>query len=605
MNRFSVPALHTLTRELADVASGRRAPDTVLTGARILSTYSERLLPDRELWFYRGRIAAMMPAGTWKSTGNNATKVYDAAGGILAPGLVDPHLHIESSMMTACAYAEPALLNGTTTIVCDSHEIANVCDLPGVEWMLEDARQAPLNIFLTIPSTVPALPARYETAGGELTPDKIAALFDRWPEAIALGEKMDFVQLCAGDHLPHAIVQEALKRGRPVSGHVYGCEFVPAYAASGVTDTHEAVTGEIADQLLEAGVWIFLRAGPPTTPWHSMPQAIRAITQFGASSKRFCICTDDRDADDLFHFGLNWGVQQAIACGLHPCQAWSMGSLHSATRFGMDGELGGLGGGRRADVVLLNDRYEVQNTWYGGNLVVEDRKITPLLEAQLTTERYSYPPAAYSTVTLPAHSPLTPELPSHPCEVNVIQTRDPADVALYPAVVALEVAPSWQQHLATHDLCFLSILERHGKSGEVAHGLLQGFGLRQGAVASSVGHDAHNIIVAGSNEPDMRLAVETIRAHGGGVVVVSSGVVQALVPLPIAGLLSDLRATEVASLTTQLKQAWDALGCRMPYMGFSLISLSVIPEVRLTDKGLVTVPQMTQLPLIRSRETPA
>jgi adenine deaminase len=334
-----------------------------------------------------------------------------------------------------------------------------------------------------------------------------------------------------------------------------------------------------------------------------MPQAIRAITELGASSKRCCICTDDRDADDLFHFGLDWGVQQAIACGLKPCQAWSMGSLHSATRFGMDGEIGGLGGGRRADVVLLNDRFEVQNTWYGGDLVVEHGKITPLLDEQLSTQRYSYPAAAYRTVTLPTHPPLLPALPAARCEINVIQMRDPRDIALYPAVVALEAGSSWQDHLDAHDLCFLSVLERHGKSGEVAHGFLQGFGLRHGAVASSVGHDAHNIIVAGSNEADMRLAVETIRAHGGGVIVVSSGVVQALVPLPIAGLLSDLRATEIASLTTRLKQAWNALGCRMPYMGFSLISLSVIPEIRLTDKGLVMVPQMTQLPLIRQPET--
>ena len=356
--RFSVAPLHTMTRHLAAVAGGRASPDLVITGARVLSTYSGRLLEDRELWISQGRIAAMHPAGTARGAGAR----YDAQGGILAPGLVDPHLHIESSMMTACAYAEAALLNGTTTVFCDSYEIGNVCDAQGVEWMLEDARAAPLSIFLTVPSTVPATGPQFETAGGDLTPAKIGALFDAWPEAAALGEKMDFMQLCAGDARSHAIVAEALRRGRPVSGHVYGREFVAAYAASGVTDTHEAVTRETAEDLIEAGVWVFLRGGPSGTPWHSLPAAIRAITEAGVSPQRMCVCTDDRDADDLFAFGQDWVVRQAVAARMNRETAWSMGSLHAATRFGMDGEIGGLGGGRRADLVLLDDGLAVRNT---------------------------------------------------------------------------------------------------------------------------------------------------------------------------------------------------------------------------------------------------
>ncbi|HET9019778.1 MAG TPA: amidohydrolase family protein, partial [Acetobacteraceae bacterium] len=273
MNRFSVAPLHQLTRRLAAVAAGREAPELVITGVRTLSPYSERMANDREVWIAGGRIAAVKPAGTARRDGGAA--FFDGQGAILAPGLVDPHLHIESSMMTACAYAEAALLNGTTTIFCDSHEIGNVCDRAGIEWMLEDARAAPLNIFLTVPSTVPATAPQYETAGGDLTAEKIGAIVDAWPEAVALGEKMDFVQVCAGDPRSHAILAAALRRGRPVSGHVYGREFVAAYAASGVTDTHEAIDRDIADDLLEAGVWIFLRGGPPTTPWHSLPAAIR------------------------------------------------------------------------------------------------------------------------------------------------------------------------------------------------------------------------------------------------------------------------------------------------------------------------------------------
>jgi adenine deaminase len=603
LTRFSVAPLHTLTRALAAVASGRSAPDLVLTGARLLSTYTERIHPAREVWIKSGRIACIRPAGTAKklfaSVAGARVPHFDAVGGILAPGLVDPHVHIESSMMSACAYAEAALLNGTTTVFCDSHEIANVCDSAGVEWMLRDARRAPLNIFLTVPSTVPATSPRFETAGGDLTPRKIGALFDRWPEALALGEKMDFVQIARGDRRSHAILAEALRRGRPVCGHIYGREFVAAGAAAGVTDTHEAIDPDIADDFLENGVWLFLRGGNPATPWHSLPEAIKTITELGASPKRVCLCTDDRDADDLFLFGMDWVARQALAAGLSPALAWSAGSLHPATRYALDGELGGIAPARRADLVLLDDALKPQSTWFGGELVVKNRRVTPLLDRALSA-RYAYPRRAYNTVRLPPAAkspPLTPALPSAPVLANLLRVDDLPGILLRHERLRLDPAASWSAHFAAHDLCFVSVLERHGRSGAVAHGLLQNFGLRSGAVASTVGHDAHNLIVAGTREPDMRLAVETLRALRGGVCVVDRGKVLAAVALPVAGLLSDQRAPVVARATTKLKRAWTAAGCRLPYMGFNLIPLSVIPELRLTDKGLVIVPGMQQLPL--------
>ncbi|MGC4073244.1 MAG: adenine deaminase C-terminal domain-containing protein [Nibricoccus sp.] len=585
-----------MTRSLAAVAMGREAPDFVITGARVLSTYTERIHEGREIWVKNGRIAAVKPSGTHASFKLPKKKLHNAAGGILAPGLVDPHVHIESSMMSACAYAEGALLNGTTAIFCDSHEIGNVCDAKGIEWMLEDARQAPLSIFLTVPSTVPATSPEFETAGGDLTAAKIGKLFDKWPEAVALGEKMDFVQVAMGDKRSHAILAEALKRGRPVCGHIYGREFVAAGAASGITDTHEAIDRDIADDFLEAGVWIFLRGGPPTTPWHSLPLAIKAVTELGANPKRVCVCTDDRDADDLFLFGMDWVTRQAVVAGMKPTTAWSMGSLHPATRYAKDGEIGGLGHGRRADIVLLNDALEVQNTWYGGELVVKDRKVTPLLDRALS-KRYRYPRAAYNTVKLAKKkNALTPPVPTATVSANVIRTALPG-IILFHEKISLPPAESWAEIFAQQDLCFVSVIERHGKSGEVAHGLLKDFGLRDGAVASSVGHDAHNIIVAGSNEADMQVALETLKKLRGGVCVVRGGKVLASVALPVAGLLSDKRATVVAKETTALKKAWSELGCTLPYMGFNLIPLSVIPEIRITDKGLVLVPQMKRVPL--------
>jgi len=587
-----------MTRQLAAVASGRLAPDLVIGGARVLSTYTERILQNREIWISGGRIAAVKPAGEAARLGL-AQEFYDGRGGILAPGLVDPHVHIESSMMTACAYAEAALLNGTTTLFCDSHEIGNVCGSDGIEWMLEDARQAPLNIFLTVPSTVPATNPDLETAGGDITPERAALIFDRWPEAVALGEKMDFIPVAMGDERSHALIAESLKRGRPVCGHVYGREFVAAYAASGVTDTHEAIDRDIADDFLEAGIWVFLRGGNPATPWHSLPQAIKALTELGAGSKRVCVCTDDRDADDLFLFGMDWVTRQAVTAGLKPEVAWSMGSLHPATRYGFDGEFGALGHSRRADVVLLDDSLKVVNTWYGGQLLVENGKTTSLLDEQISKKRHAYPAAAYKTVHVSEGIQLVPELPTSRVVANVIRATAPGIITLHEKLV-LEPAASWEEHFQSHNLCFVSVVERHGQSRRVGHGLLKDFNLKTGAVASSVGHDAHNIILAGSNERDMQVALETLKASQGGVVVVAHGKVVAKIDLPIAGLLSDKPARVVQQETILLKRAWEALGLSLPYMGFNLIPLSVIPELRITDMGLVHVHGMKIIPLFET-----
>ena len=595
LTRFSVAPLAGLTRRLADVAALRAEPDLVIRGARVLSTYTERTLEEREVLVAGGRIAAVLPAGSYRGD----APAFDAAGGRIAPGLVDPHIHIESSMVTACAYAEAALLNGTTTIFCDSHEIGNVMDVAGVEAMLEDAREAPLSIFLTVPSTVPATSPVFETAGGDLTPEKIGKLFDDWPEAVALGEKMDFVQVAGADSRSHAIIEAALSRGRPVSGHIYGREFVAAYAAAGVTDTHEAIDRDIADDFLEAGIWVFLRGGPPTTPWHSLPHAIKTITELGASHKRVAVCTDDRDADDLLVFGQDWVVRQAVEAGMSVEQAWSMGSLHGATRFGMESDIGGMGGGRRADLVLLDDEAKPVCTWYGGELVVEQGRITAGLDEALS-RRYEYPKAAFSTVKLPEKVTLVPELPAEPVTANLIRVALPG-IELFHDRLALEPAGDWPTLLARHDLCFVTIVERHAKSdGNVAHGLLKDFGLKEGAVASSVGHDSHNVIVAGHAERDMEVALREIERHQGGVCLVRDGEVIASVPLPIAGLLSDKRVTEVAEEMKVLKKAWKEAGCLIPFMGFNLIPLSVIPEIRITDKGLVTVPGMESLALFEA-----
>ena len=601
INRFSVPNLHDCTIHLSKVASNKIKPDLILKNARILSTYTDRILLNKEVWITKGRIACIKESGESKKYFNdNDLNCYDINNNILAPGLIDPHMHIESSMMTGCAYSEAALLNGTTTIFCDSHEIGNVCDIEGIEWMLEDCRMAPISIFLTLPSTIPATNDLLETSGGNLTPEKTALLYDKWPEILGLGEKMDFVSVCDGDDRSHKIISETLKRNLPVSGHVFGREFVAAYAASGVTDTHEAEEKLFTNDLIDAGLWIFLRGGNPSTPWNSLPEAIKSITELNASSKRVCVCTDDRDADDLFNFGLDWVVREAAKLGIDKTTAWSMGSLHPATRYNIDKDYGALGFSRRADIVMIDDNLNVHNTWYGGELLVENKKITSLLDEQLTNQKFKYPSKAYNTVKLPKEINFIPKIPEkNNFNINVIKTQLPGIMTFQEVVKVENKISKWDDIMNKNNLCHLCVIERHGKNGEYAHGFIKDFNLKEGAVASSVGHDAHNVIVAGINKLDMKFAVDLIREYQGGAVIVSNGKLISSLKLPIAGLLSDKKASVVAEENRIFKNNWIKAGCNLAYMGFNLLPLSVIPNFRITNKGLVDVNTMKIVPLFQ------
>ena len=599
INRFSVPNLHDCTIHLSKVASNKNKPDLILSNARILSTYTDRILLNKEVWISKGRIACIKEFGEAnKYFDKKDLNYYDINNNILAPGLIDPHMHIESSMMTGCAYSEAALLNGTTTIFCDSHEIGNVCDIEGIEWMLEDCRMAPISIFLTLPSTIPATNDLLETAGGNLTPKKTTSLYDKWPEILGLGEKMDFVSVCDGDERAHKIISETLKRNLPVSGHVFGREFVAAYAASGVTDTHEAEETLFTNDLLDAGLWIFLRGGNPSTPWNSLPKAIKAITELNASSKRVCVCTDDRDADDLFNFGLDWVVREAVGLGVERTNAWSMGSLHSAMRYNIDKDYGALGHSRRADIVMVDDDLNIYNTWVGGKLLVEDKKITPMLDEQLTNNRYKYPSKAFKTVKLPKKIDFVPNIPDkNSFKINIIKTKLPGIMTFQDTIKVEKKISNWDEVLKKNNLCHICVIERHGINGEFAHGFLKDFNLIEGAVASSVGHDAHNVIVAGLNKSDMKFAVDLINEFQGGVVIVNEGKLISSLKLPIAGLLSDKKASEVAEENKIFKNNWIKAGCKLAYMGFNLLPLSVIPNFRITNKGLVDVNTMKIVPL--------
>lgn len=608
-----VKPLAEMTLKLAAVARGDKTPDLVLTNARVLCVYTGRIREWREIWVTGGRIAKVCESGTFLKTFRKVprpqTEVFNCAGGLLAPGLVDPHIHVESSRVTVSAYAEAALRNGTTTIIADNHEIANVCDRAGIEWMIKDGLKAPLNVYWTVPSTVPATSPELETAGGDLTAEKIGKLMDDYPGAIiALGEKMDYPQVTGGDPRSHAIVAEAHKRGLPVCGHVYGIENVAPFAAAGITDTHEAIDKQIAQAMLEAGMWIFLRGGPPGTAWDSLPEAIKAVTETEYNSQqthRVCLCTDDRNPSELLKYGLDYVFREAVKAGIDPITAWQMASLNPAVRYNLDAEIGGLGHGRRADIVMVDifseeDESVVQYVWLGGTLVIEDRKPTGTLK-QVIKNAYQYPQEALCTVKLPQKFQVLPDPPAQASRVNIIEVQPPG-ILMKHTKMEIEAGTDLQEFCQEHDLTFLTVIERHGKTGGFAHGFVKGLGLKQAAVASTIAHDAHNLIVAGDNEADMLKAVKVLEETQGGICLVSQGKIKALVPLPIAGLMSPEPIGIVAFQTSTLMKAWREAGCEIGDMEFTLLSLSVIPELRLTDKGLIQIPEMEILSLFEPLE---
>ena len=278
--------------------------------------------------------------------------------------------------------------------------------------------------------------------------------------------------------------------------------------------------------------------------------------------------------------------------------AWSMGSLHPATRYNIDNDYGALGHSRRADIVMIDSNLNIINTWLGGVLVVENKKITSILDKQLSTARYKYPKEAYQTVKLPKKIEFIPKIPNKKnFKINTIKTELPGILTFRETIEIKNKFNSWNEILKKFNLCHLCVVERHGINGEFAHGFLQNFNFKYGAIASSVGHDAHNVIIAGNNEFDMKYAADLVQKHQGGVFIVNNGSLISSIKLPIAGLLSDKKGSDVSKENKIFKENWIKSGCTLAYMGFNLLPLSVIPNFRITNKGLVDVNSMKIIPL--------
>jgi len=571
------PSLSAVSRTLSDVCMGRQPADLVIAGGRLVNVHTREVLDGVDVAIKAGRVAMF---GDCAHTRGPATRVLDADGAYLVPGLIDTHLHVESAMVTVGRFAEAVLPHGTTTVLIDNHEMANVLGMQGIRWMLDEGSALQLKVLLAVPSCVPALPG-FEDVGATITPDDVREALT-WEGVAALGEMMNMPGVIGSDPATHEMIGAVLDARRPVTGHwsLHGWDDhrLHAYAAAGVDSDHETVLRSDALAKLRAGMWLQLREG---SAWHDVEKLAPVLLEDGVDPRHALLVTDDMHPETLATVGhLNHAVRTAIRAGIDPLLAIQMATVHAAEYMGYRHDLGSIAPGRCADVLLVADLSEMRP-----HLVLADGE--PIGEVPA----YEYPARARDTVRL-ARTPTVEDLrvsaSGDGARVRAIGMV-PGELATEHRIVEAPVVDGEVRADASIDLAKAASIERHGGPGTIGLGFVQGLGLSRGAVASTVAHDNHNLLVVGMDDDDMLAAVERLRETGGGMVAVDGGEVIGEVRLPIAGLISDRSVADVADEVRSLARAYEALGCELeyPFMMVSFLSLGVIPALRVTNRGLV------------------
>jgi len=581
---------------LVAVAAGRAPADMVISGGTWVNVHSREILPGQDIAIAEGRFAYCGPDASHCI--GDETEVLDADGLYLVPGLCDGHMHIESGMLTPAQFARAVIPHGTTTMFTDPHEIANVLGLRGVRLMHDEALLQPINIFTQMPSCAPSAPG-LETTGHEITPEDVAEAMS-WPGIVGLGEMMNFPGVVTGDGKMLAEIAATQAAGKTVGGHYASPDLGPAfhaYAAGGPADDHEGTREEDAIARVRQGMRAMLRLG---SAWYDVESQITAITEKGLDPRNFILCTDDSHSGTLVEDGhMNRVVRHAIDCGCDPLVALQMATLNTATHFGLERELGSIAPGRRADVILTSDlrALPVHGVIARGRTVAVDGRIT------VETPHLDWPEDVRSTVHLGrtlAAADFEVPAPADAARVTarvigVVENQAPtrALTADLPVRGTVDCDPE-------NDIAQIALVERHRGTGGVVNAFVSGFGYGPGmAMASTVAHDSHHMIVVGTDREMMAAAANRLGEVGGGITVWKDGAELALVPLPIAGLMSDAPAEDVAAAASRMGEAMAACGCTLnnAYMQHSLLALVVIPELRISDKGLVDVTrfQLTDL----------
>ena len=557
------------------VARGEEPPDLQLKNAQLVNVLSGEIHP-ADIAIYQGHVVGY---GEYQ-----ARQVVDLGGRFVCPGLMDAHVHLESSMVQPAEFARAVVPHGTTAVICDPHEIANVLGLDGVHYMLAASSGLPLHTYVMAPSCVPA--THMETAGAELTGADIQELLTH-ERVLGLAEMMNFPGVLF--RVPSVLEKIRVAGDRPIDGHAPGLLGLNlnAYVAAGIRSDHECTTLDEAREKLRRGMHILIREGTTARNLHTL---LPLVTKSNAHLCHFC--TDDRHPDTLLHEGhVDDLVRKAIAEGLDPVTAIQMATINTAEYFGLR-NVGAIAPGYRADVVVLDDLEEVRVTqvYSGGALVAE-------------AGSYFHSPSELRPV---------PVRPSMHLDISDLDFRIPAGEGPARAIgiivgqvvtEALRLEPTTRDGQIisdpSRDLLKIAVVERHHHTGNVGLGLVKGMGLKRGAIASSVAHDSHNNVVIGANDDEMRSAVAAVADMGGGQVVLVEGAVQAACPLPIAGLMSDQPLEMVRDQVAALSEAAHRLGCTLadPLMTMSFLALPVIPALKLTDKGLVDVNKFDFVPL--------
>jgi len=587
-------------RALVNCAMGRLPADIVIRGGTWACVQSGEFIPNIDVAILRHRIAFVGEDAS--HTIGRQTRIIEAKGRYLVPGLLDAHMHVESGMVTVTEFVRAVIPHGTTGMFIDPHEIANVFGLRGVRLMVDEAQRQPIHVFVQMPSCVPSAPG-LETPGETIGPNEVAEAMT-WPGIIGLGEMMNFPGVASGDDKVLAEIAATRQADKIIGGHYASMDLgLPfhGYVAGGVQDDHEGTRLEDAVQRVRQGMRVLLRYA---SAWHDIAAQAPAITKKGLNSSRFLLCTDDSHCETLVNEGhMDRAIRHAIEQGIPPMTALQMATINTAEYFGVSRDLGLIAPGRFADLLLVKDldNFMPDLVISKGQVLAEKGRISVKLPSM------DYPDWALHSVHIP--KPLTPsdfslKVPAaiNPQKVTanvigIIENQAPTKhLRIQVEVVGGEVKADIKK-----DLAKIALLERHHNTGAIQIGLVQGFGFSSScAVASTVAHDCHHLIMVGTDDREMALAANALVEMGGGQIVVKDGKIIGKVDLPIAGLMSNEPAPVIAKKVATVLKGFKACGCQLhnPNMQLSLLALVVIPELRISNLGLVDVNQFDFIPVL-------